>query len=61
MIVVCQSNLNIWVYEQNKKYLQVELDQTPNPETGLELKIIALEKYTCFKHVGPYELIMAFE
>jgi len=50
--------LNIWVYEPNEKvFVGVELDHDPKQETGLEHKVIALEKYAYFKHIGPYDLI----
>ena len=50
--------LNIWVYEPNEKvFAGVELDNTPEHETGLELKSIDLIKYACYKHIGPYNLL----
>lgn len=50
--------LNIWVYEQNEKvFAGVEIDHSSKQGTQLEHKIISLKKYTCFKHVGPYNLI----
>jgi|SRR6478609_7201399 len=50
--------LNIWVYEPDEKvFTGVELLQTPKQETALEHKIITLEKYAYFKHIGPYGLI----
>jgi effector-binding domain-containing protein len=50
--------LNIWVYEPNEKvFAGVELNEIPNPETGLEQKNIHLPKYAYYKHVGPYHLI----
>lgn len=50
--------LNIWVYEPNDVvFAGVELLEVPDPNTGLERKSIALEKYAYYKHIGPYDLI----
>lgn len=50
--------LNIWVYEQDHRvFAGVELNEIPNQDTGLEQKSIALVKYACYKHIGPYNLI----
>ena len=50
--------LNVWVYEQNESvFAGVELNDSPNQETGLEQKTIALLKYAYYKHFGPYKLI----
>src|SRR5882672_8550655 len=50
--------LNIWVYEPNEMvFAGVELDSSPELDTGLEQKSIALNKYAYYKHVGPYTLI----
>lgn len=50
--------INIWVYEPNEKlFAGVELDNTPEYDTGLEQKSITLVKYACYKHIGPYHLI----
>ena len=50
--------LNIWVYEPNDRvFAGVELDSSPNHDTGLEQKSITLKKYAYYKHVGPYSLI----
>jgi effector-binding domain-containing protein len=50
--------LNIFVYEQNDKvFAGVELNDIPEPGTGLELKTITLTKYAYYKHIGPYNLI----
>jgi hypothetical protein len=50
--------LNIWVYEPGENvFAGVELDEIPKPETGLEQKIIQLEKYAYYKHTGPYSLL----
>jgi hypothetical protein len=49
---------NIWVYEQNEKvFAGVELNDSPNQDTGLEQKNITLIKYAYHKHIGPYNLI----
>jgi effector-binding domain-containing protein len=50
--------INIWVYEQDEKvFAGVELNDIPNPDTGLEQKSITLLKYARYKHTGPYNLI----
>jgi predicted transcriptional regulator YdeE len=50
--------LNIWVYEQDQRvFAGVELNDIPNPDTGLEQKSITLLKYAYYKHIGPYNLI----
>lgn len=50
--------LNIWVYEHDQRvFAGVELNDIPNPDTGLEQKSITLLKYACYKHIGPYNLI----
>jgi effector-binding domain-containing protein len=50
--------LNIWVYEQNEKvFAGVELDNTPQYDTGLEQKSIVLVKYAWYKHTGSYSLL----
>lgn len=50
--------LNIWVYESNEKvFAGVELDDTPQQDTGLEQKSIALVKYAYCKHIGSYNLL----
>jgi effector-binding domain-containing protein len=49
---------NIWVYEPNEKvFAGVELNETPNHDTGLEQKSITLLQYAYYKHIGPYSLI----
>ena len=50
--------LNIWVYEQDQRvFAGVELNDIPNPGTGLEQKSITLLNYACYKHIGSYNLI----
>lgn len=50
--------LNIWVYEPNEQvFAGVELNDPPNPDTGLKQKTITLIKYARYKHIGPYSLI----
>ncbi len=50
--------INIWVYEPNESvFAGVELDDSNNPDTGLERKNIELLKYACYKHVGSYSLL----
>jgi effector-binding domain-containing protein len=61
--VVKENNLkskgiNIWVYEADHKvFAGVELEDITGNDYGLEKKKIFLEKYACYKHVGPYKLI----
>src|SRR5258706_2463365 len=50
--------MNIWVYETNEKvFAGVELYNSPNPDTGLEHKVVNLPNYAYYKHIGPYNLI----
>ncbi len=50
--------LNIWVYESNEiVFSGVELNDTPNENTGLEQKSIMINKYAYYKHIGSYNLI----
>jgi effector-binding domain-containing protein len=50
--------LNIWIYEPDEMvFAGVELEETPQQETGLEQKSITLAKYAYYKHIGPYHLI----
>lgn len=50
--------LNIWVYEPGEKvFAGVELNDTPQQNTGLEQKSITLATYAYYKHTGPYNLI----
>ncbi len=50
--------LNVWVYEPNEKlFAGVELNDTPQQDTGLEQKSLSLLKYAYYKHVGSYNLI----
>lgn len=50
--------LNIWVYEDDYKvFAGVELNDSSQQETGLELKNITLLKHGYFKHIGSYGLI----
>ena len=47
--------LNIWIYETDEKvFAAVELDDIPNPDTGLEQNKLILEKYAYYKHTGSY-------
>lgn len=49
---------NIWVYEGNEKvFAGVALEDPLTKDTELEHKIIVLEKYAYYKHIGPYGLI----
>lgn len=50
--------LNIWIYEPDEMvFAGIELEETPERETGLEQKNITLTKYAYYKHTGPYHLI----
>ncbi|HEY4324917.1 MAG TPA: hypothetical protein VGN20_13055 [Mucilaginibacter sp.] len=49
--------LNIWVYEGNKLFAGVELEDAPLIDTGLEVKSIDIVKYAYYKHIGPYQQI----
>lgn len=50
--------MNIWVYEPGDKvFAGVELENTPDPSTGLEQKQLNLLYYAYHKHIGPYNLI----
>jgi predicted transcriptional regulator YdeE len=50
--------LNIWVYEPGESiFAGVELNETPNKDSGLEQKNLSLLKYAYYKHIGPYHLI----
>jgi len=50
--------LNVWVYEPDEKvFTGIELDDTPENDSGLEPKSITLLKYAYYKHIGPYNLI----
>ena len=49
---------NIWIYEKDEKvFAGVELDNILSNEIGLEHKVISLNKYAYYKHVGSYNLI----
>jgi hypothetical protein len=50
---------NIWVYDAaDKVFAGVELDDPfYNSSYGLEKKIISIEKYAYYKHIGSYNLI----
>jgi len=49
---------NIWVYEPDDKvFAGVEVNDTPQQDTGMEQKNIHLSKYAYYKHIGPYQLI----
>jgi hypothetical protein len=49
---------NIWVYEPDHVvFAGVELEETHDPDTGLELKHLNLPGYAYYKHIGPYSLI----
>ena len=49
---------NIWIYEQDEKvFAGVELENILSNEIELEHKIMSLNKYAYYKHIGPYSLI----
>ena len=50
--------LNIWVYEPGEKvFAGVELEDTPQNDTGLEHKSVSLTKYAYYKHTGSYNFL----
>ena len=50
--------MNIWVYEpDNMVFAGVELENAPEPSTGLEQKQVSFPRYAYYKHIGPYNLI----
>lgn len=50
--------LNTWIYEDDHKvFAGVELNNIPQPGTGLEQKTLTLNKYAYYKHIGPYSLL----
>lgn len=50
--------LNIWVYEPGDQvFAGVELEDPAAADTGLEHKILSLQKYAYYKHIGPYSLL----
>ncbi|MBS1563908.1 MAG: hypothetical protein JST39_05940 [Bacteroidetes bacterium] len=50
--------LNTWIYEaEDKVFAGVELEDSTAADTGLEQKIVLLDKYAYIKHIGPYSLI----
>lgn len=47
--------MNIWVYEPGERvFAGVELDEVPEKNTGLEHKLLTMNKYAYYKHIGPY-------
>lgn len=47
--------INYWVYEKDDMlFTGVELDQDPPPDINMDLKVISLSKYACWKHIGSY-------
>ena len=49
---------NIWVYEKDEKvFAGIELDNILSKDTELEHKVILLNKYAYYKHIGSYNLI----
>jgi len=49
------NGINVWVYEPGDViFAGVELETRPEPVVGLEKKIILLESYAYYKHIGPY-------
>src|SRR5450631_1164313 len=50
--------INIWVYDTNEKvFAGVELYDSPDQNTGLEQKVVELNNYAYYNHIGPYHLI----
>jgi hypothetical protein len=49
---------NVWVYEaQDLVFAGVELSGDHFDAAGMEHKLISLDKYGYYKHIGPYNLI----
>lgn len=50
---------NIWIYDSaDKVFAGVELENnTDGISSGLEHKILEIEKYAHYRHIGPYHLI----
>src|SRR4051812_7480559 len=49
---------NIWVYEPNESvFAGVILEEIPKENSTLQFKIISLNKYAYFKHIGSFSLI----
>ena len=49
---------NIWVYETNEKvFAGIELHDPSSQEVELDHKIVSLDKYAYYKHIGLYNLI----
>lgn len=47
--------INVWAYDPGDiVFAGVELESAPPPDAGLERKLISLNRYAYFKHVGPY-------
>ena len=52
--------VNVWVYEANEKlFTGVELENVPQPGTGLELVQVDIKRYAYYKHVGTYQQLPA--
>lgn len=50
--------MNIWVYDDNEHvFAGVQLKESPAQDIEVEKKIIRLEKYAYYKHIGPYHFI----
>jgi len=47
--------INVWVYGDHEEvFAGVELEDTPQTDTGMEVKQVSLAKYAYYKHIGPY-------
>ena len=49
--------INTWIYDDDKVFAGVELEDAGNQESGLERKTITLRRYAYYKHIGSYGLI----
>lgn len=50
--------INCWVYLPNHEvFTGVELEGPPPAESDLEHRVVTLEKYAYYKHIGPYHLL----
>lgn len=52
--------INIWVYDSmDRMFTGVRLVSKPDPKFGLEERIVSLNTYASYKHVGPYTALFA--
>lgn len=52
--------INIWVYDSMQHmFTGVRLATPPDPNLGLEERVVTLDTYAWYKHVGPYTALFA--